>query len=423
MLKAEYEGPVSRLCWGSIRMALALVVVFSMASTTAQPAQAQTFTVLYNFTGGTDGGGNDASLVRDREGNLYGTTVHGGNNACPNGCGVVFKLNKQNKETVLYAFCKHRSCIDGAYPASTLVLDASGNLYGTTNGGGSSNLGTVFKLSKNGKETVLHSFNGFPDGEFPTYAGLLMDASGTFYGTTQYGGAAGFGVAYKLDKAGKETVLHSFAGYAASDGQYPISGLVKDASGNLYGTTEQGGTGCGSPGCGTVYKLSKTGNETILYNFTGTPDGAFPYLGTLLLDKSGNLYGTTQSGGKNGTPGGTVFELSKGGQETVLYSFCSQSGCSDGASPYGGVVIDGSGNFYGTTIAGGMGGCNPTCGTVFELSKNGTETVLHSFDLSDGAVPYGVIRDAQGNLYGTTNSGGSHGTYNDYGVVFEITTK
>jgi uncharacterized repeat protein (TIGR03803 family) len=422
MLRTEYGRLVSRICLRLTNVALVLAVVLMLASTATQSAQAQTFTVLYNFTGGADGGGSDSGLVRDAQGNLYGSTVHGGNlTACNDGCGVIFKVNSK-QETVLYPFTGGS---DGAYPGSTPVLAASGNLYGTTNQGGSANLGTVFKLSKNGKETVLHSFTGYPDGEYPTYAGLLLDGSGSFYGTTQYGGAAGFGVVYKLDKAGKETILHSFSGYAGSDGQYPISGLVEDTSGNLYGTTEEGGTGCGSPGCGTVYKVNKTtGKETVLYSFTGPPDGVGPYLGNLVMDRSGNLYGTTYGGGKNGTPGGTVFELSKGGHETVLYSFCSESGCSDGASPYGSLIMDRSGNFYGTTTAGGTEACNPTCGTVFKLSKKGKETVLHSFDLSDGAFPFPTLTaDSHGNYYATTNSGGSHGTYNFFGVVFEITPK
>lgn len=347
-----------------------------------QSAQAQTYKVLHTFNG-NDGANPASELIRDAEGTLYGTSA-----------GTVFKLRKTGKLTTLYRFTGSAGAGEG------VVKDAEGNLYGATTWGGDgackfAGCGTVFKLSKAGKFTVLYSFKGWPDGAYPS--GVIRDSEGNLYGTTVNGGSAhngncslngvpyGCGTVFKVDASGKETVLHNFTDN--SDGGYPEAGLIQDAAGNLYGTTGGGGgAGC-YHGCGVVFKLDKAAKETVLYRFKGGNDGASPYAG-LIMDAQGNIYGTTGWGGISacsnlgGEGCGTVFKLSKSGKETVLYRFCSKSGCDDGEEPLAGVIQDAKGNLYGTTIGGGgFSDCNSLngCGTVFKLDTKGEETVLHSF--------------------------------------------
>jgi uncharacterized repeat protein (TIGR03803 family) len=362
-------------------------------------------------------------LVQNAAGTLFGTTVGGGKKCLlrkfdHNVCGTVFKLNKVGKETVLYRFT---GAPDGGWPYSRLVRDAAGNLYGTTAYAGDSSCshgcGIVFKVDSTGKETVLYSFTGRPDGANP-YAGLVRDAAGNLYGTA-LGGRRGFGVVFNVDSTGKETVQYGFTG---SEGDDPLGGLFRDGAGNLYGTTVTGGTGCAHYACGTVFKLSKTGKETVLYSFTGPPDGANPYSG-LVRDAAGSVYGTTVNGGTGTECGGscgTVFKVDSAGKETVLHSF---TGGTDGAGPLAGVVLDAQGNLYGTTYYGGSGKCNDGvgvgCGTVFKVDSTGKETVLYNFTGgSDGAGPRaGLLRDSAGNLYGTAFIAGAFGG----GVVFKLT--
>jgi uncharacterized repeat protein (TIGR03803 family) len=386
--------------------ALALLLVLGQVLVMTPSAEAQadsTFTVLYAFKGGADGATPYAGLVRDAAGNLYGTTSEGGAYAW----GTVFKLDTTGTKTVLHSFTGPP--LDGLVPQADLVRDAVGNLYGTTVGGGASDVGTVFKLDTAGTETVLHSFTG-EDGTTP-YAGLARDAAGNLYGTAALGGPSGNGTVFKLDTAGRETVvLYSFAG--GTDGKFPNTRLVRDAAGNLYGTTWLGGApDCHSPyGCGTVFKLDATGTKSVLYSFTKAQlDGKFPQ-GGLVRDAAGNLYGTTQDGGA--LRKGTVFKLDTTGAETVLHSFTG--GTMDGAGPFAGLLLGADGNLYGTTGSGGAS----NLGTVFKVTASGTETVLHSFRRStDGMRPHAVlVRDAAGNLYGTTTSGGRF----DKGTVFKL---
>jgi uncharacterized repeat protein (TIGR03803 family) len=382
-------------------------------------------TVLYSFAGTPDGAYPTAGLVRDAVGNLYGTTEAGGNPGCNFrsrnvGCGTVFEVDTSGRETVLYTFTGGS---DGGNPAAGLTLDRAENLYGTTVGGGTGNSGygwgTVFKLNTSGNETVLYTFGGSPDGGTP-YAGLISDANGNFYGTTSMGGAnpgcgqasSGCGSVFKLDTTGSESVLYSFVG--GTEGANPSAGLIRDAAGNLYGTT----IGGGASDFGAVFKLNKLGKETVLYSFKGMPDGAYP-AASLIRDNAGNLYGTTLEGGTGACSGygcGTVFKIDTSGKETVLYVFCALSGCTDGDTPTAGMVLDSAGNFYGTTLYGG----SYYKGTVFKLDTSGTETVLYSFTgYSDGGNPSaGLVRDKAGNLYGTTSSGDDAG----YGTVFELDT-
>jgi uncharacterized repeat protein (TIGR03803 family) len=359
-------------------------------------SHAQTYILMHKFDeyDGTNPYGN---LTRDAAGNLYGTTYLGGANEW----GTVFKVDTNGRETVLSSFPHYT---DGVDPHAGLDLVA-GSFYGTTLGGGDlacliDGCGTVFKLDKTG-EVVLHSFTGAPDGARP-YAGLIHDKTGNHYGTTGSGGAYNNGTIFEIDMAGNETVLYSFIG--GSDGSDPEAALIRDSLGNLYGATFHGGP----YGAGTVFKLDKAGNETVLYSFTGGADGSNP-VAALVRDSLGNLYGTTELGGTYNL--GAVFEVDTAGNETVLHSF---TGLSDGAYPGTSLIADAKGNFYGTASYDGDPRCS--CGTVFKLSKKGI-TVLHTFTGSDGANPEGLIRDTAGNLYGTTVSGGDDG---GDGVVFKI---
>jgi uncharacterized repeat protein (TIGR03803 family) len=358
--------------------------------------------VLHSFAGGADGATPHAGLVVDTSGNLYGTTTAGGTSDL----GTVFKLDATGKETVLYSFA---GGADGATPNAGLVLDPSGNLCGTTTSGGTSSLGTVFKLDMTGTETFLYSFTGATDGATPR-AGLLLDPSGILYGTTAAGGTSNAGTVFKLNTTGTEAVLYSFTGKA--DGGNPQAGLVLDTAGDLFGTTSSGGSFvdlCAYGGCGVVFKLDTTGAETVLYAFTDGVDGGFPQAG-LVLDAAGNLYGTASGGGS--ADDGVVFRLDTAGKETVLYSF---TGSADGSGPQGTLIFDHADNLYGTAFAGGAS----NRGTVFELDTAGKVTVLHTFTGEDGATPYaGLVLDGAGNLYGTTTAGGAS---SNLGTVFDLT--
>jgi uncharacterized repeat protein (TIGR03803 family) len=325
-----------------------------------------TLTTLYPFTGGADGGQPGAGLIMDSEGNLYGTTETGGNGQSPQGSGVVFKVDTAGMESVLYTFT---GGADGGSPQAGLVMDSAGNLYGTTPGGGMDTCpfhtpcGVVFELDTVGTETVLHSFTGGSDGADPR-AGLIRDSAGNLYGTAYNGGSSKVGVVFKLDSSGTETVLHNFKN--GPDGGYPEAGLLRDSAGNLYGTTDSGGT----HGKGVTFKLNAAGKETVLHSFTAGKGGDLfsdlPEAG-VIRDSAGNLYGTAPGGGTGSdgvSGGGVVYKLDKAGKETVLYNF---SGGADGAFPYGGLIRDSAGNLYGTTTSGGSAPSFNGCGVVFKL--------------------------------------------------------
>jgi len=395
-----------QLCFRRLALATA---VLAIAIATWQSAQAQTLTVLYSFTGAADGSFPESGVTLDGAGNVYGTTENGGSgNFNCSGCGVVFKVSGAGDETVLHSFTGN---LDGAFPLyGTLFRDPAGNLYGTTSTGGANGGGTVFRLSPNGSQISI----AFPNGTGPGFsaAGLTPDSAGNAYGTTQYRGTGcvpyGCGTVFKVSHTGKITIVHSFQ--SGTDGANPIADLVGDNAGNLYGTTLDGG----ASNAGTVFKVDYTGKESVLYAFLGGVDGGLPHAG-LLRDGIGNLYGTTSSGGLNS--GGTLFKVDSAGNHTILYNFCSQS-CLDGQTPMGNLALDSAGNIYGATQYGG----NADAGVVFELGTNGVETVLYNFcnvgDCTDGDGPVsGVTRDNQGNLYGTTFYGGTVG----YGVVFKLT--
>jgi uncharacterized repeat protein (TIGR03803 family) len=372
---------------------LALALLITVGGAHAKSTE----TTLYSFTGGADGSGPYAGLIEDKSGNLYGTTLFGGANSY----GTVFKVTPSGTETVLYSFDSTVNGVDGFEPYAGVIEDKSGNLYGTTYLGGAHDGGTVFELAPNGTEKVLYSFTGGADGLSP-FAGLIRK-KGKLYGTTVEGGAHGDGTVFEVTPGGKEKVLHSFTGGA--DGAYPEAGVIMDKTGNLYGTTPSGGAG----GLGTVFEVAPDGTETVLHSFTGSPDGKGPGAG-LIMDKKGQLYGTTVFGGANNQ--GTVFELAPDGTETVLYSF---TGGADGGLPQAGLIMDKKGSLYGTTEGGGNPAYNG--GTVFELAPDGTETVLYSFTVgADGGLPTAGLIEKAGNLYGTTQAGGAGG-----GTVFKVT--
>jgi uncharacterized repeat protein (TIGR03803 family) len=347
------------------------------------------FTVLYSFLGGADGS-DPGDVVRDAAGNLYGTTYFGGSA----NVGLVYKLDTGGNKTTLYDF---PGGVGGAQPSASLFIDQAGNVYGTTLYGGIGNIGIVYKLDSGGHETPLYSFPYEGDGASPN-GGLAIDAAGNLYGIAGNGGPSNAGIVYKIDPAGNETVLYSFTGGA--DGGLPSANVTLDSAGNLYGTTSHGGTA----NAGTVFQLDAGGNETVLYSFQNGADGGYPQSG-LVRDPAGNLYGTIAGGI------GLVYKVSPAGQETVLHTFM---GGTDGFVPESGLVIDPAGNLYGTTQAGGPA----NAGTVYEVDAAGNETVLYSFTGgADGFGPAtGLLRDAAGNLYGTTFSGGQ----NFLGTVFKL---
>lgn len=405
------------------RFCITAVFAFWLFLTVAPATSAQTFTVLYSFTGGADGSGPSEGLVLDSTGNLYGTTQNGGTGRCVqdfvSGCGTVFRVNNQGTETVLHSF---QGGSDGEYPWGGLALDDHGYLFGTTvNGGTAGNgglgFGILFSLDESGTEHILHRFTGGKDGGYPS-ATPTLDRTGRLYGTSDLGGdlscgdtQKGCGTLFQLSSSAGR-VIHRFSA-PYPDGDDPGYGAVLiDGSGNLYGTTGNGG----AADYGTVYKIDRNGEYSVLYSFTGKSDGCEP-LGSLAMDENGTLYGAASDCGDFNK--GILFKLARTGSFTVLYAFSGDA--DDGNGPFGGVTRDRSGNLYGTTLFGGdcgleLGGC----GTVFKFSPSGNMTILHSFNgESDGSSPWcNVILDAAGNLYGTTSMGGLGG--NGAGTVWKL---
>jgi uncharacterized repeat protein (TIGR03803 family) len=443
MLDARHLSKASELFCSFV---LSLLVVAALAPRAA--ALDPKPTILYNFcslANCADGRTPSAGPVVARGGSYYGTTSMGG----ANNQGAVYVLTRKPNavaftETVLYSFCPASGCADGAEPQGQLLIDKDGSIFGTTVlGGANGNSGTVFKLTPNAKktaytETVLYNFcsaNACTDGGTP-FSGLIMDQEGNLFGTT-FAGGAGAGIVFELipnanKTAYTESVLYNFCSLTdCADGQQPRSGLIMDQAGNLFGTTVGGASNEES---GVVFKLTPNANktaytETVLYSFCSTggaacTDGETPGYGSLLMDKHGKLYGTTQAGGA-GNNGGVVFELTPNTAktvytETVLYSFCSLAVCSDGSTPLSGLVMNKAGDLYGTTQAGGESGL----GTAYELKLNPikhtySERVFYSFcslgGCTDGSSPLaGLTLQRHGRLIGTTDFGGTAGK----GIIF-----
>lgn len=403
-------------------------------------ATAYTETVLHRFKSSPDAATPEAGLVVDASGNLYGTTTAGGNYpGCPGGydtgCGTVFAIDGAGKERLLHSFTGKP---DASSPFAGLLL-RGGSLYGTTASGGNvsacysyggDGCGTIFKIGKNGAESLLYQFKGSfgsrkADGQGPM-GGLVADDAGNLYGTTPFGGKYESGTVFEVTKHGAETVLYSFTG--ADDGARPYSGVIRDATGNLYGVTYFGGNGQCTGGCGTIFEITGKGSLTTLYRFAGARDGGNPR-GGLAMDVTGNLYGTAQNYGdlscnkRGGNPGcGTIFRLSPAGKFRLLHTF---AGSPDGATPSESLIVDENDNLYGTTSFGGDQRCNGgySCGVAFEVTSKGRESVLYTFagGARDGEVPYGpLVRDPVGNLYGTTVSGGVGPCNRGCGIVFKL---
>jgi uncharacterized repeat protein (TIGR03803 family) len=437
--EAKFRITIFSMSPGATVAALAIALTFALTIGLIQPLQAQTSKVLYNFTSGRDGG-VPGSLLIDKAGNLYGTTVDGGDGGdlcVSTPCGTVFKLSNNGSGwvlTTLHSFTGNPNG-DGAVPTG-ITFGATGNLYGTTEFGGGTQqacggCGTVFKLGPpstacrtapcDWTETVLYRFSG-GDGNAPL-GSPAFDPSGNLFGTSFFGGSGGCsggcGLVWELtpSPAGwRESVPYRFNG---TDGATPIAGVTISPSGNLYGTT----TGGGRYGYGAVFQLIPSGSGwslNALYSFQGAADGAPPFpISSLVLDNLGNLYGSTLSGGSR--QGGMVFELTNGSWTfSELYSFDGPSYPFSG--PDGNLFMDNRGNLYGVTEKEGGAGCGGYgCGTVFKLTPGAggwTYTLLHSFSDYDGSYPSGnLVFDVNGNLYGTTEYGGAYGR----GVVFEIT--
>ena len=408
-----------------------LIIVLALIAGFTQPAWAQTYTVIHNFTGGQQDGSHPYNGFTIRGGTLYGTTANGGASF-----GTVYQLTHQSSGWAFKLLYVFQGEDDGAYPTARVVPGPNGTLYGTTIEGGGPGYGVVFNLKPptntvcstatcRWTETPLYQFSGGTDGYGPTAGDLVFDQAGNIYGVTEFGGTTAHGNVYELTYSGgnwTDNVLYSFGG--GQDGEFPYSGVIFDHSGNLDGTTRQGGgTGClSSVGCGTVFQLvpSDSGwTESQLYKFQGGSDGGFPESG-VIMDSSGNLYGATSIYGNlscnSGFGCGAVYELiASGGSWTfsTLYDFAS-----GGGGPVAPLTMDAAGNLYGTTL---LDGAN-RFGNVFKLSptQNGwTYTDLYDFTGgTDGGEPMSnIVFDAQGNLYGTTYEGGA----DNLGVVFEIT--
>jgi uncharacterized repeat protein (TIGR03803 family) len=364
-------------------------------------AQAQT-NILASFNG-TDGEFPTTALIQGSDGNFYGTTATGGLNDFLSG--VAYRVTPAGDLTSIYSFCSLSKCADGSDPDAPLALGTDGNFYGTTANGGLNSGGTVFRLTPAGVLTTLYNFCALkkcPDGSVPR-AGLVLADDGNFWGTTSGGGKFGGGTIFRISTAGKFISIYNFCSISnCGDGSSPMSGLVQARNGILYGTTYDGGTALcpffGTFGCGTIFAITLSGNLTTLYNIG---DDAGLLTTPLIFARNGNLYGASENGGTIG--GGSIFEITPAGAYSTIYSFCSQTFCTDGDLPRGGLVQATNGILYGTTSTGGT-----LTGTVFSISAGGTLHTIHNFTgFAHGSMPEGSLLQAtDGNFYGLVNSGG-----------------
>jgi uncharacterized repeat protein (TIGR03803 family) len=407
---------LAEINWG--KRAHAILVLCAM---TVIALPAQILTTVFGFES-ADGAHPYAGLVQATDGNLYGTTLGGGASSV----GTVFKITAKGVLTTLYSFCSQSGCTDGESPYAGLIQATNGDFYGTTEYGGANDLpvGTIFKITSSGTLTTLHSFcsqGSFPyctDGAEPQ-AGLVQAINGDLYGTTFRGGANGLGTIFKITPGGALTTLYAFCSQSGcTDGSNPVGGLIQAIDGNFYGATFGGG---GEPtdslGDGTIFKITPGGALTTLYSFcslSGCTDGKYPEAG-LIQGTDGDFYGTTSVGGVNGD--GTVFRITPSGTLTTLYSFCSQSGCTDGQTPRTGLVQATDGDFYGTTNSGGAnpGPYGAGYGTIFKITPSGTLTTLYSFCSQSGCTDglgstAPLIQATNGDFYGPTYFGGDVNT-------------
>lgn len=390
-----------------------MVVVLCVA--TAIAARAQTFETIANFDGTDSAFPQFMSLVQGTDGNLYGTTVGGANT---NSAGTVFKVSSRGALTTLYSFCTQPNCTDGQQPDGGLTRGTDGHYYGTTYYGGStscsSGCGTIFAITPQGELTTFYRFcaQTCTDGIHPS-AGMVQGIGGDFYGTTWSGGASNGGTLFKISSGAALRTIYDFCSQPnCADGERSFAKMIQATDGKFYGTTWIGGTN----DSGTVFKVTPDGKLTTLHSFDLT-DGALP--SALVQATDGSFYGVTNEGGDLGCEMpygcGTLFRINRRGELTTLYVFES----TDGAFPFGTLVQATDGNLYGTTIVGGDLTCNAPhgCGTVFQITPGAKLTTLHSFELLDGVYPYGgLVQDTNGAFYGTATNGGAH----NGGTVFSL---
>ncbi|HEY2444325.1 MAG TPA: choice-of-anchor tandem repeat GloVer-containing protein [Rhizomicrobium sp.] len=373
--------------------------------------------LLYSFTGSPDGGEPAGAVIRDSQGNLFGTTA-GGGIGCVDGCGTVFEVNNKGDEQVLYRFLGGS---DGAFPGAAVTEDSAGNLYGTTEGG-NGNDSTLFKLTESGQESPLHTFAYQSVNSAP-----VLDAAGNLYGASQYGGDVncgyngnGCGFIYELDSSGRYSVRHTFRKLV--DGTTPYFGIVMDAKGTLYGTTSFGGDpNCYQSTCGTVFRLDPDGVYTVLHRFTGKKDGMYP--GGITLNAAGNIYGTTGSGADTACYPplgcGVIYKIDTTGKFSVLFTFtASQVCCGPGSyTP----IVDSSGNLYDSMAINGA----HNDGYVYELDTKGNFTDLFDYaacgESAYGAQASTLVRDNHGTYYGTMAYGANEPCGDGFGTVFKLT--
>ncbi len=375
-------------------------------------AAAQTFTLLHSFAGAATGDGSlpgYGPLVQAFDGNLYGTTIQGGTTCSFEGavgCGQLFKITTAGAISAVYNFCATGSCPDGNFPEGGVALRENGTLYGMTALGGTSGIGSVYRLPPAGALDSFFSFDGTIGAE--PISTLMRASNGNLYGITQAAGPTGSGTIIEINATDLVTLLQSLNTATTGGAQSDPAELVQGSDGNFYGVATSGG---GTGKVGTVFKITPNGVITVLHAFTGSPDGREP-TGTLVEGPDGNFYGTTNAGGA--TDHGTLFRITPTGVVKILHSFCKVNGCPDGFDPVGGPILGTDGKLYGTTQGGGTGG-HP--GTVFQSTLGGTLATLHNFAGLDGAKPLaGLVQHTDGDFYGTTTNGGA----NDMGTVFSI---
>jgi uncharacterized repeat protein (TIGR03803 family) len=408
----------------TIRFGKTAGIIAIFCAATAVASHAQTFTTLLDFHG-SNGGQPESALVQGTDGNFYGSSSTGGTGTG----GTVFKITPGGKLTTLYSFCTQSNCADGTLPGQ-ILLAADGNFYGTTIEGGatcqelvSPGCGTVFKITPGGTFTTLYSFcsqTNCADGWAPN--SLVQGLDGNFYGTTRFGGnsnaSEGPGTIFKITRAGALTTIYDFCSVggpnSCSDGSLPY-GMILGSNGNFYGTTSEGG---GADGCGDVFEATPTGKLTVVHSFT-TAQGCGEASGRLLEASDGNFYGTTVEGG-GAHRQGMVYKVTPAGRLSELYGFCALANCADGKEPQAGVVQGTDGNFYGTTH-GQLAGARTTYGTIFQLTPTGAITTLETFDSHNGAWPGAPLLQAtNGNFYGSTGLGGASGCPETCGTVFRV---
>jgi uncharacterized repeat protein (TIGR03803 family) len=385
---------------------------------TAPASLAQVFTTVASLDS-SNAHPQQMSFVQGLDGNLYGTSGSGGSEFG----GAVFKVSSDGTLTTLYTFCPEGDCSTGHYPYGALAQAPDGSFYGTTYEGGASGYGEVYRITPAGDLTTIYSFPGtYPFGDNPT-AGLVLASDGNFYGTTFY--TNNVGTVFRVTPGGTHTTIYTFcAQYSCSDGRYPEAPLIQAADGSFYGTTAYGGNSecSGGLGCGTIFRITSAGTLTSLYSFCAQPgctDGQLPEAG-LVWAVDGNFYGTTTLGGTYSSDCylgscGTVFRITPSGALTTLYTFCTQPGCADGASPLAGLFQGTGRNLYGTTSDGGADGD----GTIFMITAAGAMTVLHNFDSTDGEYPSGgLVQSTSGEYYGASDGGGVNGD----GTVFSLSS-